>query len=313
MNILRYIIALLLLFGCIISMSAAAVPDVRSVVRQDGAVVESTDYYPYGTPFTTTNSVQPYKYGTKVLDRMHGLDLYDSQARWYDALTGRTSTLDPKAEKYYNLSPYTWCAGNPVKYVDPTGEETYLYATTLPGFLPNLDKKYNKATHTFIVVALPNGATHYFAYGSEITDITGAFSGQLKQQSYEQDKLVYQGKDTEHLKAKILVNPPSGMTSEEFDNKVIDVATSFGNNSEISYFFLPSESALTEGNCNTSTSTILIKSGVSSSKISEIKKQIPGWSYGFSEKERPWTSEEQERAVIMQRLQDFINSLIISH
>ena len=51
MNILSYIIALLLLFGCIISLSAAAVPNVRSVVRQDGAVVESTDYYPYGTPF----------------------------------------------------------------------------------------------------------------------------------------------------------------------------------------------------------------------------------------------------------------------
>ena len=51
MNIRRNITALLLLFGCIISMSAAAVPDVRSVVRQDGTVVESTDYYPYGTPF----------------------------------------------------------------------------------------------------------------------------------------------------------------------------------------------------------------------------------------------------------------------
>ena len=51
MNIRHYIIALLLLFGCIISMSAAAVPDVRSVVHQDGAMVESTDYYPYGTPF----------------------------------------------------------------------------------------------------------------------------------------------------------------------------------------------------------------------------------------------------------------------
>ena len=125
MNIRRYITALLLLFGCIISMSAATVPDVRSVVRQDGTVVESTDYYPYGTPFTTTNSVQPYKYGAKELDRMHGLDLYDSQARWYDALTGRTSTLDPKAEKYYNLSPYTWCAGNPVKFIDPDGKDNY--------------------------------------------------------------------------------------------------------------------------------------------------------------------------------------------
>ena len=95
--------------------------NVRSVVRHDGAVVESTDYYPYGTPFTTAGAVQPYKYGAKELDRMHGLDLYDSQTRWYDSLLGRTSTMDPKAEKYYSLSPYTWCAGNPVKYVDPDG------------------------------------------------------------------------------------------------------------------------------------------------------------------------------------------------
>ena len=41
--------------------------NIRSVVRQDGAVVESTDYYPYGTPFTTAGAVQLYKYGTKVL------------------------------------------------------------------------------------------------------------------------------------------------------------------------------------------------------------------------------------------------------
>ena len=96
--------------------------NIRSIVRQDGAVVESTDYYPYGTPFTTANSVQPYKYGTKELDRMHGLDLYDSQARWYDSLTGRTTTMDPLAEKYYSLSPYLWCAGNPVKYGDERGD-----------------------------------------------------------------------------------------------------------------------------------------------------------------------------------------------
>ena len=96
MNIRRYITALLLLFGCIISMSAVAVPNVCSVVRQDGAVVESTDYYPYGTPFTTAEAVQPYKYGSKELDRMHGLDLYDSQARWYDSLLVRSSTMDPR-------------------------------------------------------------------------------------------------------------------------------------------------------------------------------------------------------------------------
>ena len=41
--------------------------NIRSVVRQDGAVVESNEYYPYGGLFAVTASVQPYKYGTKVL------------------------------------------------------------------------------------------------------------------------------------------------------------------------------------------------------------------------------------------------------
>ena len=95
--------------------------NIRSIVRQDGAVVESTDYYPYGNPFTTAGAVQPNKYGSKELDRMHGLDLYDSEARWYDSLLGRTTTMDPLAEKYYSLSPYLWCAGNPVRFVDPDG------------------------------------------------------------------------------------------------------------------------------------------------------------------------------------------------
>ena len=91
--------------------------NVRCVVRYDGAVAESNEYYPYGGLFAATASVQPYKYGAKELDRIHGLVLYDSAARWYDSLLGRTTTMDPLAEKYYSISPYAWCAGNPVKFI----------------------------------------------------------------------------------------------------------------------------------------------------------------------------------------------------
>ena len=97
--------------------------NVRCVVRHDGTLVESNEYYPYGGLFSATASTQPYKYGSKELDRTNGLDLYDSEARWYDSLLGRTTTMDPLAEKYYSISPYAWCAGNPVKYVDPDGCE----------------------------------------------------------------------------------------------------------------------------------------------------------------------------------------------
>ena len=74
-----------------------------------------------GTDGAGTKGVQPLKYSAKELDRENGLDLYDSKARWYDSMIGRTPTQDPLAEKYYDMSPYLWCAANPITLTDPTG------------------------------------------------------------------------------------------------------------------------------------------------------------------------------------------------
>ena len=48
-------------------------------------------------------------------------------ARCYDAdlLTGWMS-VDPMADKYPSISPYAYCTWNPVKLVDPDGEDIYL-------------------------------------------------------------------------------------------------------------------------------------------------------------------------------------------
>lgn len=61
-------------------------------------------------------------HGGKELDRMHGLNWYDFGARPYDATLQQWTSIDPKAENYYHLSPYTYCANNPVAFVDPNGE-----------------------------------------------------------------------------------------------------------------------------------------------------------------------------------------------
>jgi hypothetical protein len=37
------------------------------------------------------------------------------------------TTQDPLAEKYYSLSPYMYCAGNPLRYIDPNGMDWYSY------------------------------------------------------------------------------------------------------------------------------------------------------------------------------------------
>lgn len=74
-----------------------------------------------------TAGVQPYKYGAKELDRENGLDLYDSHARFYDSMIGRTTSQDPLAEKYSGVSPYLWCAGNPIKFIDKNGKQPVKY------------------------------------------------------------------------------------------------------------------------------------------------------------------------------------------
>ena len=59
--------------------------------------------------------------GTRTLESVaFGIALDDFGARRYDR-TAWTS-IDPLAEKYYSISPYAYCAGNPVKFVDVKGD-----------------------------------------------------------------------------------------------------------------------------------------------------------------------------------------------
>lgn len=44
-------------------------------------------------------------------------------ARYYDSdLSGLFLSVDPMAEKYPGISPYAYCAWNPVRLVDPNGD-----------------------------------------------------------------------------------------------------------------------------------------------------------------------------------------------
>ena len=97
----------------------------RLVADQDGTVEEVNHYYPFGGLFSSASSVQPYKYNGKELDRRG--DWYDYGARQYDAAIGRWNTVDLMAEKYYSVSPYTYCVNNPIKYIDPNGEDILVW------------------------------------------------------------------------------------------------------------------------------------------------------------------------------------------
>ena len=95
--------------------------NIRVVANQNGEVEQMNHYYPYGGLMgeSTGSDAQPYKYNGKELDRHSGLDWYDYGARWYNGISWMNP--DPLAEKYYDVSPYVYCANNPIRYIDPTG------------------------------------------------------------------------------------------------------------------------------------------------------------------------------------------------
>ena len=100
----------------------------RVVVDEEGTVEEVNDYYAFGGLMSTSSrqSVQPYKYNGKELDRKGGLDWYDYGARMYDAALGRFMKTDRFSEKYVSLSPYQYGANNPVNNIDVNGDNVYV-------------------------------------------------------------------------------------------------------------------------------------------------------------------------------------------
>lgn len=117
----------------------------RVVVNASGTVEQVNHYYPFGGLMgeSTNGDVQRYKYNGKELDRMNGLDWYDYGARHMNGI--RFTTIDPMAEKYYDISPYVYCGGNPIRLVDPNGKEK------IDALNPNdsEDKKISSAIENF--------------------------------------------------------------------------------------------------------------------------------------------------------------------
>ena len=88
----------------------------------DGNLAQHIEYIPYGEVFVEERNSQfstNFLFNAKELDNETGLYYYG--ARYLDPTGAMWLSVDPLFEKYAGMSPYNYCAGNPVKYIDPDG------------------------------------------------------------------------------------------------------------------------------------------------------------------------------------------------
>ena len=85
------------------------------------------DYYAYGglTADSRGQDRNRYKHTGKELVTDLGLNSYDFTARWQYPMAGRFDMPDALAGKTPWNSPYSFCGGDPINFVDPTGMDTW--------------------------------------------------------------------------------------------------------------------------------------------------------------------------------------------
>ena len=118
----------------------------RVMLNAQGDILERNAYYPFGLqmnqgkayPTLTERLPQLYSgyisptparrdlYNGKEIQTTAGTDYIDYGFRQYDQTVARWFNIDPKAEKYLTLTPYSYCAGNSIILLDRNGEEIYV-------------------------------------------------------------------------------------------------------------------------------------------------------------------------------------------
>ena len=114
----------------------------RVMLNAQGDILERNAYYPFGLqmnqgkayPTLTERLPQLYSgyasstparrdlYNGKELQTAAGTDYLDYGFRQYDQTIARWFNIDPKAEKYLPMTPYSFCEENPINCIDKMGD-----------------------------------------------------------------------------------------------------------------------------------------------------------------------------------------------
>ena len=120
--------------------------------------------HPPAVPCPLTPVRWTFTFSAKEKDSETGFSYFGS--RYYSSDLSIWLSIDPQASKYPSLSPYVYCANNPVKLVDPNGETVVIPNEDDQVFIENLvnpdSKEYSKEFHDIYKKLQQSSTTYTF-------------------------------------------------------------------------------------------------------------------------------------------------------
>ena len=89
--------------------------------------------------YNPKSPTRAFTFSAKEKDQETGFSYFGS--RYYSSDLSIWLSVDPMADKYPSMSPYVYCANNPVKLVDPNGEEVFIFGDQQMDAFNSLQKK----------------------------------------------------------------------------------------------------------------------------------------------------------------------------
>ena len=214
---------------------------IRAIIDGTGNLFEQSDYKPYGqrlrlSGVNSRNNAYLWT-GKEQQTSFFGIPWFDSGARFLFT-NGIFTSQDPLAEKYPGISPYAYCKGDPVNFVDPRGNivitKDYTSRRNIINTLNSHDSKYISFDNCGIIntTLISNHASNSYTFNalkslvqSDVEYVVCSTPFYITQEGLKAFK-------NGHYYEKGITLFPNGVSDPSPDDKVYIITNSFLNESE---------------------------------------------------------------------------------
>ena len=158
------------------------------ITDTNGSPIQYIHYAPYGELIENQHIGswydERYKFTGKERDEETGYDYFGARYWW---LAGTWLSVDPLADKYPNISPYAYCAWNPIKYTDPDGRDVYMFDED--GTF--VTKQVKEGTH-YGMVFMDDKSNYSFEFADPINDPQAIDDGNINKVLFVTDDQISQ-------------------------------------------------------------------------------------------------------------------------